>query len=386
MKVGRLFWRFFLIVWLAQLAAIVGTAAVFWLERHAHGHPPHLPPHVQEHLSPPPPGALAAGELRPPPPDRHPGRPPGEFHIPLVPALVGFLASLACAAGLAWYVSRPVRLLRTVFGEVASGRLESRVGSGMGRRSDELSDLGKDFDRMAERLQSLVLGQRRLLHDVSHEMRSPLARLQAAIGLARQQPERASELLERIEREGERLDLLVGEVLALARAEAGSAQKEVFDLHELLLALVDDASFEGGGKGVSVALACPCAVWVEAMPELLQAAIDNIVRNGLRFSPPGGCLEVSCRIEDGQVRLEIADRGPGVPETLLPHIFSPFVRGAAGQTSGEGYGLGLAIAQRAVVATGGTIRAGNREGGGLSVVLILPYCAPPQASKAGLSV
>ncbi|WP_371324691.1 ATP-binding protein [Dechloromonas sp. ZY10] len=371
-----MFWRFFLIVWLAQLAAVLGTGVVFWLEHRSHLHPPPVGPGGPRVEWPgPPPG---------PPPERRPGRSPGDFHVPLVPALLGFVASLVCAGGLAWSVARPLRAIRKTVAEVASGNLDARVGAAMRGRNDELAELGRDLDCMAGRLQGLVLGQRRLLHDVSHEMRSPLARLQAAIGLARQQPERAAELLERIEREGERLDVLVGEVLALARAEAGAARAETFNLGELLRQLVDDASFEGCARQVEVSLRCPEGLWVKASPELLQAAIDNVVRNGLRFSPVGGCLALSCERQGGRLSLQIADQGPGVSEDLLPHIFSPFVRADTGAM--DGYGLGLAIARRAVEAAGGEVFAANREEGGLCVTLFLPEAMPPQPESAGLSV
>ena len=146
---------------------------------------------------------------------------------PAVPAwmlaVIGAATSLAVSAILAWYLTRPIRSLRWAFDAAASGRLDTRVRPRMGRRRDEIADLGRDFDRMVERLQALVGSQRRLLHDVSHELRSPLARLQAAIGLLRQDPARLEPSLERIEREAVRLDELVGEVLALARLEAGMA-------------------------------------------------------------------------------------------------------------------------------------------------------------------
>lgn len=375
--VGRLFWRFFLIVWLAQLAAVLGTGLVFWLEHRSHRHPPPPTtaggPHAE--WPGPPPGSL---------PEWRPHRTPGEFHVPLVPALLGFFASLACAGGLAWSVVGPLRAIRQTVGEVAAGNLEARVGPALRARNDELAELGRDLDGMTGRLQELVLGQRRLLHDVSHEMRSPLARLQAAIGLARQQPERAGELLERIEREGERLDVLVGEVLALARAEAGAIRSEVFELGDLLRQLADDARFEGSARGVEVSLSCPEGLWVRASPELLQTAIENVVRNGLRFSPAGGCLALSCARQAGRLRLEVADQGVGVPEALLVHIFSPFVRADSGGP--DGYGLGLAITRRAVEAVGGEVVAANRKGGGLCVTLYLPEVPSPQPESAGLSV
>src|SRR5437762_13264719 len=149
-----------------------------------------------------------------------PGGPPHEPPIaPWELIVIGIATSLAFSAILAWYLARPIRSLRWAFGEAAAGHLETRVSPRMGSRRDELADLGRDFDRMAQQLQNLVSAQRRLLHDVSHELRSPLARLQAAIGLVRQSPQKLDASLERIEREATRLSELVGEVLTLARLE-----------------------------------------------------------------------------------------------------------------------------------------------------------------------
>ena len=172
---GRLFWKFFLIFWLAQLVTSIGVGVAIWLEHPVHGAAGGMfaggaPP-------PPPPGVDPA--LRPPPP-QHGWLPP-----PL-PILAGSVVSLLFAALLAWYFARPIRNLRAAFESVAGGKLETRIGASMGRRKDELADLGQDFDHMAARLQALLDTQRRLLHDVSHELRSPLARLQAAADLMRQ--------------------------------------------------------------------------------------------------------------------------------------------------------------------------------------------------------
>src|SRR5207249_1543912 len=165
--------------------------------------------------------------------------------------VIGAATSLAVSAILAWYLARPIRSLRWAFDAAAGGRLETRVSPLMGRRRDEIADLGRDFDRMALQLQKLVSAQRRLLHDVSHELRSPLARLQAAIGLARQEPAKVEPSLERIEREASRLDHMVGEVLALARLESGTATrpKERVDLAYLAANIAEDARFEAEAAG-----------------------------------------------------------------------------------------------------------------------------------------
>jgi two-component system OmpR family sensor kinase len=171
--------------------------------------------------------------------------------------LIGItLAGLLFSAALAWYLTRPLKTLSQAFANVAAGKLDTRVGPQMGKRRDEIADLGADFDRMAEQLKSLVSAQRQLLHDVSHELRSPLGRLQLAVGLARQQPERIATSLDRIELEASRLDSLVGEILTISRLEANGEQHwdEYFDLYELVDSVVADARFEADNAGVALSL------------------------------------------------------------------------------------------------------------------------------------
>jgi signal transduction histidine kinase len=370
---GRLFWKFFLFIWLGQVAAVVGTGTLFWLEReqsHLRADRPPPPPEFDEHR-PPPMEFEGRGPHHPLPPE---GKPPGG-PISLFPLLAGLIASVLCAAGVAWYFAKPIRHLRNAFATAAEGNLDTRVGRAMGGRRDELADLGQDFDRMTERLQALMAAQKRLLHDVSHEMRSPLARLQAAIGLARQQPGRLEDSLARIEREGERMNRLIGELLTLSRLEAGvSGPQEKLDLGELLAEIVEDARFEGSTRQVGIDYEAAPALFVQANPELLQRAIENVVRNGLRFSPAGTSLQIAANPEtDGMIRLQIADRGVGVPEAELEAIFTPFYRGR-NLATGDGYGLGLAIARQVVSTVNGKIAAKMKSDGstGLLVEILLP--------------
>ncbi len=360
---GRLFWKFFLIIWLAQLAGMVGTGVVFWLDRQ------HFEAQLERHPEPPapalPPPVVDDGH--PPPPHR----PPPHRPLPLVPMLAGLLASLLSAFGLAWYIAKPVRQLRGAFEAAAKGNLDVRIGDRMGRRRDELADLGHDFDRMSSHLQALMNGQRRLLHDVSHELRSPLARLHAAIGLVRQQPARLEDSLQRIEREGERMNRLVGELLTLSRLEAGVAtpQEEV-DLAELISDLLEDIRFEASGRQVAVNCQKLPNFRVHANGALLHRAIENVMRNALRFSPDGGVVTLALTsAEGGRCRITIDDQGPGVRDDALESIFTPFFRGAGG---GEGYGLGLAIARRVLLAVNGQIDAKNLPERGLRVVMEMP--------------
>ncbi|WP_295453354.1 ATP-binding protein [uncultured Thiodictyon sp.] len=300
-------------------------------------------------------------------------------HMPLaLPIGIGILASLAFSAWLAWYLSTPMRHLRGAFDAAAAGSLDTRIGPQMGRRRDEIADLGRDFDRMAGQLQALVSSQRRLLHDVSHELRSPLARLEAAIGLARQRPGQLDDTLDRIEREAVRLDQLVGELLTLSRMQAGMARAadEAVDLVELLRAVADDARFEAQASGREVRFVGEGEALVNANVELLHRALENVVRNAVKFTGEGSAVEVEITRQPDHSRLlvTVSDRGPGVPEGELQAIFEPFFRSET-RAKTAGFGLGLAIARRAIETHGGTIRARNRPGGGLQVEIVLPVAA-----------
>jgi signal transduction histidine kinase len=217
-------------------------------------------------------------------------------------------------------------------------------------------------------------------------LRSPLARLQAATGLARQQPEKAGACLERVERETARMDRLVGELLTLSRLEAGvtSGMDEQIDMEELLSCIVDDCRFEADAFGRTIAFQLGGIATVQGNAEMLRSAIENVVRNALKHSAAGSSVEVEAQWEAGERRLRIAvrDRGPGVPEAELNAIFEPFFRGS-GEKSGDGHGLGLAIAQRIVAAHGGTIEARNREEDGLSVDILLPAAALSRIDSGG---
>jgi two-component system OmpR family sensor kinase len=299
--------------------------------------------------------------------------------LPVVPAGVGILASLAVAALLAWYVSKPIRSLRQAFDAAARGDLDARVGDSMGRRRDELADLGRDFDHTAARIKLLMDGQRRLLHDVSHELRSPLARLQAAVGLARQQPGNVETSMDRIERESVRMDRLVDELLTLSRVEVGMgfAREENVDLIELVNEVVQDASFEVDASPVSIAFDMDFsnldAANIKGSAEMLHRALENVVRNAARHAPAGTRVHIAGWRDRArrEIHLMIADEGPGVPDSELETIFQPFFRGAAAQGT-RGHGLGLAIARRVVEAHGGSISASNESSGGLAVEIRLP--------------
>ncbi|MCU6498269.1 HAMP domain-containing protein [Rugamonas sp. A1-17] len=292
-----------------------------------------------------------------------------------VPIAAATVASLLFAMLLAWYFSRPIRALRQAFDAAAGGDLAPRFGAaGKGWRNSELNNLGRDFDRMTARLRSLIDGQTRLLHDVSHELRSPLARLQAAIGLAHQQPEKLAASLERIERESVRMDKLVGELLTLARLEAGAikASQEEISMAELLEQIADDANYEASSQQRSVVQEGEADVMVAGQADLLGRAIENVVRNAIKHSPEGGVVQLQTRTlpDARQLCIRVLDRGPGVAVADLATIFQPFFRSSSAST--EGHGLGLAIAQHVIEAHGGSIKASNRADGGLCVEMVLP--------------
>ncbi|MGR8934495.1 MAG: ATP-binding protein [Gammaproteobacteria bacterium] len=369
---GRLFWKFFFAFWLALLTAGTGVGTAVWL-LHAGDHRGEFasaPEHVfPDRHCPPPPSEFAAAPA-PLPPPLHKFPPPRKPPPPWLAITAGSIASVLFSAALAWYFAKPIRSLRTAFAAVARGNLEVRIAAAMGKRHDELADLGCDFDHMAAQIGSLVTAQQRLLHDVSHELRSPLARLQAAVGLMQQQPDKLPATLERIERESQRISDLVGELLVLSRLEAGVANDAVgdVDLGGLLDDIVEDARFEAEQRHVAIRYGGVEDVIVKARGELLQRAVENVLRNAVQHCKTGGEVTVSAVFETASRRLllSIDDQGSGVAENDLQAIFQPFFRSGTRHRS-DSVGLGLTIARRALEAHGGRIRAANRPQGGLHV-------------------
>lgn len=357
--------------------------------------------------APPPPGT--ANDPRHGPQGGPSGRPPQ----PWLPELdsrtarsllmgAAVLGSFLFAAWLAWSLTRPVRTLRQALDAAAAGHLDTRVSGRMGRGRNEITDLGQHFDHMIAQIQQLLTSRQRLLHDVSHELRSPLARLQAASDLARQNPARLQDSLDRIDRETARLDHLIDQALTLARLEGGPSDEapECFDLAAMVQEIVADAGFEADARQVQVQLAREGQrdgpVEVCLREELIYRACENVIRNAIKFSAPGTVVEVKLLVpalpagvpgpvsdaggQDGWVAVQVLDRGPGVPAGQLAQIFSPFFR-ARGSSGVDGYGLGLAIVQQAVQQHGGQVGARARDGGGLVVELRLPrqWSASPSA-------
>jgi signal transduction histidine kinase len=296
-------------------------------------------------------------------------------------AFLILLTAGALCYWLARYLTNPIARLRAATRQFAGGDLSVRVGSSMGKRRDEIAELGRDFDQMAERIESLLSAQRRLLSDISHELRSPLARLNVALELARQRAgEEAQGVLARIEREAERLNEMIGQLLTLSRLETGAqtlARKPV-DLARLVKEVAEDADFEARSlnRQVKVNEVQPCIV--NGSEELLRSALENVVRNGVRHTAEQTAVELTLRVDPAtkQGMVTVRDHGAGVPTADLERIFQPFYRvDAARDRRSGGVGLGLAITWRAVNWHSGTVRVENARDGGLRVCLSLPLAA-----------
>jgi signal transduction histidine kinase len=284
------------------------------------------------------------------------------------------LTALLLCWALARYLSSPIGKLRRATQKFAAGDLSTRVADQVGKRRDELAALAEDFDLMAERIESLITSQQRLSRDVSHELRSPLARMNVALEIAKQKMNGdTGPVLQRIENESQRLNEMISRLLTLSKLETGSQD---FDRRELnLRALVEqvasDADFEANAKGRSVKLVRAEDCRVNGSESLLRSAVENVLRNAVRYTREGTAVEVSLFRENGKAVLKIADHGTGVPEKELGNLFRPFYRvGEARDRGSGGTGLGLAIAEQAVLAHKGTILARN-TGDGLEVEIAL---------------
>jgi signal transduction histidine kinase len=281
-------------------------------------------------------------------------------------------AAILLCYWLAFHLTSPVRSLQRAVERFGRGDLTARVGS---TRRDELGQLARTFDRMAERIETLLSAERRLLLDISHELRSPLARLGVAVELARARGGPALDpALNRIQKESDRLNSLVGQLLQVTRAEGdpNSLRHNPVRLDELVQQLVDDSNIEAAARGCSLRYERHEPVTVEGDPELLRRAVENVLRNAIRYSPADSSIEVATARNDGRAVVDVRDHGPGVPEVALPRLFDPFYRVETDRDRASGgIGLGLAIARRAIELHKGTIRARNADPG-LMVEMELP--------------
>jgi two-component system sensor histidine kinase CpxA len=316
----------------------------------------------------------------------------GPRGVPSTGLVIGVITSGLVCYLLAWYLTKPIVRLRTAARRLAAGDLTARTGAPSSRGRDEVAGLMRDFDAMADRIETLLKAQSRLLNDISHELRSPLARLNVALGLARQRAGiESTDMLDRIEMEASRLNELIARILTLARLEEGEQVPQTpVPLSELVESVVEDAEFEAQARHCHVHATIAEGDWqVRGNPSLLHSAIENVVRNAIRYTQEGTSVEVDLRGEEragaSEAVLRVSDSGPGVPGDALTKLFQPFYRldEARGRMTG-GVGLGLAITERAVRFHGGKVSASNRASGGLMVEIRLPLLpAAPRTQKQG---
>jgi two-component system sensor histidine kinase CpxA len=272
------------------------------------------------------------------------------------------------------YLTAPILHLRKAAQQIAAGDLSTRASATMEPRKDELGDLVTDFDAMAARIEALVSRQRQLISDVSHELRSPLARLNVALDLARQR-KGDDPAFDQAEQDTALLNEMIGRLLTIARLDVSTQQLPMtaVNLTELISQVVRDANFELQSPQDRIQVAADSNFFVHGNPELLHSAIENVVRNAIHYTDPGTPVEIRMALDQTLVRIEVRDHGPGVPESELANIFRPFYRVAeARDRQSGGAGLGLAIADRVIRTHGGTIQARNAGPKGLIIEILLP--------------
>jgi two-component system, OmpR family, sensor kinase len=305
----------------------------------------------------------------------------GALSLPGISARILGIALVVSAFASWWlaqHLSAPIRRMQEGARALAGERLDVRVSAGLDGRKDEVAVLAREFDAMADRLRANRSALTRLLGDISHELRSPLARMRLALGLARQPSADTARQLDRMEREIERLDVLISQVLKLARLNGTDIpfEREPFDVDEMIDEVVRDAAFEGTAKGCKVQTVGAAHSVLSGNRELLRSAIENVLRNAVRYSPQGAAVEVAVERSAAGLTISVRDRGPGVPAGELERIFEPFYRVAESRDRDSGgEGIGLAITSQVMKAHGGTARADNRAGGGFEVQLNLPATA-----------
>jgi len=292
------------------------------------------------------------------------------------------LVVLLCYA-FAYHLTSPVRRLRAVVENFGHGDLSARSAV---NRKDELGQLAKSFNLMADRIQTLLSAERRLLLDISHELRSPLARLGVAVELARSGEDRGH-MLDRIQKEADRINELVAELLQVTRVEGDPAalRNQTVRLDELLADIVYDSLLEAKAKGCTLLLEAPVSITLNGDEELIRRAIENVIRNAIRYAPHETAVQIVLKKVGPIAEISVRDHGPGVPEESLPRIFDPFYRvdSDRNRMSG-GLGLGLAIARRAVEVHNGRLTARNANPG-LLVTIEFPAAADPLAPVAAKS-
>lgn len=301
--------------------------------------------------------------------------PPYWGHVPVSSLLfvVALIVSGIVSYLLARAIANPIRKLRDATVSLADGKLDVRVGTSVGKRRDELGMLARDFDSMADKLARAAAQQTELSQNISHELRSPLARMRVALELAKRKAGDLSEF-DRINAEAERLDKLIGQILHYTRLDSNPQKEPVqINVGDLITEVVDNVNYEcksDGIDGVSVEASFDASPTMHGYPDALISAIENILRNAVRHSPPNGAVNIRLSQEGATAKIEILDQGKGVDDADLPRLFEPFYR--TKEAPDTGTGLGLAIAARAIHLNGGEVSAYNITDGGLRVLIKLP--------------
>lgn len=295
--------------------------------------------------------------------------------IPLLRLAVALLSGGLLCLLLAGHFAKPIQVLQVVAGRIADGDLSVRASPVLGLRNDELSDLAEDFDRMADRVQTLLERQQALLADVSHELRSPLARMSLSLELLRRGD---TEAVERMQVDMNRLDTSIGQILALARLEHRGTQQSlsVLNLRDVVESIAEDSRFEGSEHSKAIVLSRMDDCWLKGDPTLVRSCIENVVRNAVQYTKPFTEVSISLeffgRDQKEFAKILVRDQGEGVPTEVLARLFDPFFRVARPGEQNRGTGLGLSIAQRIVTSHGGSIVARNQPSGGLEIEVRFP--------------
>jgi two-component system sensor histidine kinase CpxA len=299
---------------------------------------------------------------------------------------LGTIFSAILCLLIAHYLTKPIERLRDATHELARGNLDIRAGENLGNRKDEIADLVRDFDSMAGELRNQIQNERNLLSGVSHELRSPIARMRLALTIARyaREPER-NEMLDRIEQDTVQLDSMLERILTVARLESGQLQPNfaLIDLNDVIDDVLNDANFEAVATGATITYHGSGEIKVTGDAGLLHSAVENLVRNAMFYSGRQGKIDVTLAKVNDTAIITVRDNGPGVPEAALPLLFKPFYRvdDSRGTTTG-GMGLGLAIVRNAVAVHGGTAVARNVSPHGLEVELQLPVTPTPAGRRS----
>jgi len=323
-------------------------------------------------------------ELTPPPLSE---RIPGDL---LWTLKLGTIFSAIICLLIAHYLTKPIERMRDATHGLARGNLDIRAGENLGNRQDEIADLVRDFDTMAGELRNQIQSERNLLSGVSHELRSPIARIRLALALARNPDDRdRAEMLDRIEQDTIQLDSMLERILIVARLESGQQKPklEPLSLNDVVDDVLHDATFEAAATEATIHYQNSGEIKVNGDAALLRSAVENIVRNAVFYSGQGGRIDVSLEKANGAAVISVRDNGPGVPENALPLLFKPFYRvdDSRGTNTG-GMGLGLAIVRNAAAIHGGSVSAKNVAPHGLEVELRLPMTPTPAGRRSSSEV